>query len=373
MVKKRDLTVVNSPAAQQWTLCALPPSYNISYSLSDQDKEYRPSPSILKDPNRRLLPVLFWGQPFAGTRPGSAGNDISEARRMWLCIRENDNLGRSWAWKHQAEKSEGGTCAPVQGVAKKQQNKTRNTHDSANGFHRNWGTEVSADITYNILFEAVTSLLVLLSYQLLHKEILREGLVYKYLMQGRWLEARGGLKPVTQECWTYCNPGVPLGEAKLLRLEPGERPAGAYRKALSTEAKNTLALTSRLVKTLLYNFIRQEKCPPPVTHIFESQSEGGGLLYGLASGVASKYLSADSTLKHGEGTHSHSIILAMLSYTVGNTWSEGGGLLRFRSMFSGKRLIEAAAEDVTFRGCSSGPSLCGKQGPLSVTATGIKG
>ncbi|KAI1904823.1 hypothetical protein AGOR_G00009640 [Albula goreensis] len=90
------------------------------------------------------------------------------------------------------------------------------------------------DITYNILFEAVTSLLVLLSYQLLHKEILREGLVYKYLMQGR-----------------------------------------------------CLALTSRLVKTLLYNFIRQEKCPPPVTHIFESQSEGGGLLYGLASGVAS--------------------------------------------------------------------------------------
>ncbi|XP_064162945.1 dymeclin isoform X2 [Anguilla rostrata] len=90
------------------------------------------------------------------------------------------------------------------------------------------------DITYSILFEAVTSLLVLLSYQLLRKEILREGLVYKHLMHGR-----------------------------------------------------CLALTSRLVKTLLYNFIRQEKCPPPVTHIFEPQSEGGGLLYGLASGVAS--------------------------------------------------------------------------------------
>ncbi|KAF3849002.1 hypothetical protein F7725_015499 [Dissostichus mawsoni] len=47
-----------------------------------------------------------------------------------------------------------------------------------------------------------------------------------------------------------------------------------------------LSLTSRLVKTLLYNFIRQEKCPPPTTHIFEQKAEGG-LLYGLASGVAS--------------------------------------------------------------------------------------
>lgn len=49
----------------------------------------------------------------------------------------------------------------------------------------------------------------------------------------------------------------------------------------------SLCLTSRLVKTLLYNFIRQEKCPPPATHIFEPKDEGG-LLYGLASGVASK-------------------------------------------------------------------------------------
>lgn len=48
----------------------------------------------------------------------------------------------------------------------------------------------------------------------------------------------------------------------------------------------SLCLTSRLVKTLLYNFIRQEKCPPPATHIFEPKDEGG-LLYGLASGVAS--------------------------------------------------------------------------------------
>lgn len=40
------------------------------------------------------------------------------------------------------------------------------------------------------------------------------------------------------------------------------------------------------MKTLLYNFIRQEKCPPPATHIFEPKDEGG-LLYGLASGVAS--------------------------------------------------------------------------------------
>ncbi|XP_051960250.1 dymeclin-like isoform X2 [Xyrauchen texanus] len=89
------------------------------------------------------------------------------------------------------------------------------------------------DITYNILFEAVTTLLVLLSFQLFHKEILREGLIYSYLTKGR-----------------------------------------------------CLSLTSRLVKTLLYNFIRQEKCPP-ATHVFQTQSDGGGLLYGLASGVAS--------------------------------------------------------------------------------------
>ncbi|XP_047426106.1 dymeclin [Mugil cephalus] len=89
------------------------------------------------------------------------------------------------------------------------------------------------DITYSILFEAVTTLLVFFSYQLFHKDILRDGLIYQHVMKGR-----------------------------------------------------CLCLTSRLVKTLLYNFIRQEKCPPPATHIFEQKAEGG-LLYGLASGVAS--------------------------------------------------------------------------------------
>ncbi|KAK2888199.1 dymeclin isoform X1 [Channa argus] len=89
------------------------------------------------------------------------------------------------------------------------------------------------DITYSILFEAVTTLLVFFSYQLFHKDILRDGIVYQHMMKGR-----------------------------------------------------CLSLTSRLVKTLLYNFIRQEKCPPPATHIFEPKAEGG-LLYGLASGVAS--------------------------------------------------------------------------------------
>ncbi|XP_074021734.1 dymeclin isoform X3 [Numenius arquata] len=44
--------------------------------------------------------------------------------------------------------------------------------------------------------------------------------------------------------------------------------------------------TSRLVKTLLYNFIRQERSPPPGTHVFQQQTDGGGLLYGIASGVA---------------------------------------------------------------------------------------
>lgn len=53
-----------------------------------------------------------------------------------------------------------------------------------------------------------------------------------------------------------------------------------------TSLLSSLCLTSRLVKTLLYNFIRQEKCPPPATHIFEPKAEGG-ILYGLASGVAS--------------------------------------------------------------------------------------
>ncbi|XP_078408899.1 dymeclin isoform X2 [Cetorhinus maximus] len=90
------------------------------------------------------------------------------------------------------------------------------------------------DITYSILLESVTTLLVLLSYQLFQKEIIRESLIYKCLMQG--------------QCLQY---------------------------------------TSRIVKTLLYNFIRQEKCPPPGSQVLEQTSEGSGLLYGFASGVAS--------------------------------------------------------------------------------------
>uniref|UniRef100_A0A8C2C5C6 Dymeclin n=1 Tax=Cyprinus carpio TaxID=7962 RepID=A0A8C2C5C6_CYPCA len=85
----------------------------------------------------------------------------------------------------------------------------------------------------SFVLTTVTTLLVLLSYQLFHKEVLREGLIYSYLTRGR-----------------------------------------------------CLSLTSRLVKTLLYNFIRQEKCPA-ATHVLQTQSDGGGLLYGLASGVAS--------------------------------------------------------------------------------------
>ncbi|CAM4556561.1 dymeclin isoform X4 [Lepidochelys kempii] len=89
------------------------------------------------------------------------------------------------------------------------------------------------DITYSISLEAVTTLLVFLSCQLFHKEILRESIIHKYLMRGR--------------CLPY---------------------------------------TSRLVKTLLYNFIRQERSPPPGSHVFQQQTDGGGLLYGFASGVA---------------------------------------------------------------------------------------
>ncbi|XP_053304213.1 dymeclin isoform X1 [Spea bombifrons] len=90
------------------------------------------------------------------------------------------------------------------------------------------------DITYSILLEAVTMLLVFLSHQLFRKDIIHESAIHKLLMHGR--------------CVPY---------------------------------------TSRLVKTLLYNFIRQEKSPPPGSHVFQQQSDGGGLLYGFASGVAS--------------------------------------------------------------------------------------
>ncbi|KFP30668.1 Dymeclin, partial [Colius striatus] len=89
------------------------------------------------------------------------------------------------------------------------------------------------DITYSISLEAVTTLIVFLSCQLFHKEILRESIIHKYLMRGR--------------CLPY---------------------------------------TSRLVKTLLYNFIRQERSPPPGSRVFQQQTDGGGLLYGIASGVA---------------------------------------------------------------------------------------
>ncbi|XP_013930262.1 PREDICTED: dymeclin [Thamnophis sirtalis] len=55
---------------------------------------------------------------------------------------------------------------------------------------------------------------------------------------------------------------------------------------LIVEVPLFLPYTSRLVKTLLYNFIRQERSPPPSSHVFQPESEGGGLLYGIASGVA---------------------------------------------------------------------------------------
>ncbi|XP_076991622.1 dymeclin isoform X3 [Tamandua tetradactyla] len=95
------------------------------------------------------------------------------------------------------------------------------------------GEEVHRDITYEISVEAISTMVVFLSCQLFHKEVLRHSISQKYLMQGR--------------CLPY---------------------------------------TSKLVKTLLYNFIRQEKPPPPGAHVFSEQSDGGGLLYGLASGVA---------------------------------------------------------------------------------------
>ncbi|XP_040840923.1 dymeclin isoform X3 [Ochotona curzoniae] len=89
------------------------------------------------------------------------------------------------------------------------------------------------DITYEISVEAISTMVVFLSCQLFHKEVLRHSISHKYLMRG--------------PCLPY---------------------------------------TSKLVKTLLYNFIRQEKPPPPGAHVLSQQSDGGGLLYGLASGVA---------------------------------------------------------------------------------------
>lgn len=135
------------------------------------------------------------------------------------------------------------------------------------------------DITYSILFEAVTTLLVFFSYQLFHKDILRDGLIYKHVMNGR-----------------------------------------------------CLSLTSRLVKTLLYNFIRQEKCPPPATHIFEAKAEGS-LLYGWASGVASGlwnvFTLGGASIKSGlDQEHNHLplsnqsllLLLALANLTDGPDW-----------------------------------------------------
>lgn len=54
----------------------------------------------------------------------------------------------------------------------------------------NRATLSSSDITYSILFEAVTTLLVFFSYQLFHKDILRDGLIYQHVMKGRWWEKK---------------------------------------------------------------------------------------------------------------------------------------------------------------------------------------
>lgn len=44
----------------------------------------------------------------------------------------------------------------------------------------------SRDITYEISVEAVSTMVVFLSCQLFHKEVLRQSISHKYLMQGRW-------------------------------------------------------------------------------------------------------------------------------------------------------------------------------------------
>lgn len=42
------------------------------------------------------------------------------------------------------------------------------------------------DITYEISVEAVSTMMVFLSCQLFHKEVLRQSISHKYLMRGRW-------------------------------------------------------------------------------------------------------------------------------------------------------------------------------------------
>lgn len=59
----------------------------------------------------------------------------------------------------------------------------------------NRATLSSSDITYSILFEAVATLLVFFSYQLFHKDILRDGRIYQHVMKGRWWENPPQKKP----------------------------------------------------------------------------------------------------------------------------------------------------------------------------------
>lgn len=45
---------------------------------------------------------------------------------------------------------------------------------------------VFRDITYEISVEAISAMVVFLSCQLFHKEVLRQSISHKYLMQGPW-------------------------------------------------------------------------------------------------------------------------------------------------------------------------------------------
>ncbi|XP_078710916.1 dymeclin isoform X3 [Lampetra fluviatilis] len=84
------------------------------------------------------------------------------------------------------------------------------------------------DITYCIHLEAVTTLMVLLAAQLHQRHVVRDGPLYYLFTQGRSCE-----------------------------------------------------LASRLVKALMYHFIRQERCPPHISSP-SAHARGSGLLSGLA-------------------------------------------------------------------------------------------
>lgn len=77
----------------------------------------------------------------------------------------------------------------------------------------------SSDITYSILFEAVTTLLVLFSYQLFHKDILRDGLIYQHIMKGRWWEKKHKSGPALKSACNFVHQLNHMAEQSFLLFQ----------------------------------------------------------------------------------------------------------------------------------------------------------